>query len=135
MNCDPDFWWNWPVDVGVAIGTLLAVAAALFGPWFQSRFFPPILTLELVSKRGERTPINGTNPEGYEGKSTARFYHLRVSNKRRRASANNTLVYMTRIEERIEGIHYQEMWTGNMPLGWRQPNVFSGGQIVGPHVD
>lgn len=135
MCSDQDFWWNWPVNLGVAAGTLLAVAAALFGSWFQNRFFPPVLLLELVSNHGERTVIEGADGAGYPGESAARFYHIRITNKRRRAPANNTLVYMTRIEERIEGSQYREMWSGNVPLGWRHPDIFSGGQIVGPHVD
>lgn len=135
MCSDPDFWWNWPVNLGVAIGTLLAVAAALFGSWFQDRYFPAVLILKLVSKHGERTVIEGPDAAGYPGESAARFYHIRITNKRRRALANNTLIYMTRIEERIGDGQYKEMWLGNIPLGWRHPDIFSGGQVVGPHVD
>lgn len=139
LQPDPDFWWNWPVQFSVAIGTLLAFAVALFGPWFQARFFPPVLLLNLARINGERCEVTHVMmlPGGLQesaGVSDGLYFHLRVSNYRRRTPATNTLVYLSKIEE-FEGGVYKEKWTGNMPLGWRHPDIFKGGQIVGPHVD
>lgn len=38
MSPNQQFWWNWVVNAAVALATLLAVLAALFGDWFRSQF-------------------------------------------------------------------------------------------------
>jgi hypothetical protein len=48
----PDFW----VNIAVAVGTVGAVWAALFGKWFQSKVFPAKLSLSLDNPEGELIP-------------------------------------------------------------------------------
>lgn len=48
------FWLNWGVQLLVALGTIGAVLAALFGKWFAGKVFPPKLRVWLENEDGER---------------------------------------------------------------------------------
>jgi|SRR5579863_2277783 len=136
MQFEPEFWWNWWVNVAIAIGTVGAVLYALFSSWIKEHFFPPKLTLELVRKYGEQTQLTYASQLGtYAGEAVALFFHLRVANSRRQSPARNVLVYLFRIEEHFAELGYKEVWTGNVPVRWRHPDIVRGPQIVGPHVD
>lgn len=94
MNSDQQFWWNWGVNLAVAVGTLGAVVVALFGEYLRPK---PRLKLKLLRKEGEKTLL--TRIESGEYADDVGYYHLRISNERRWCPAENTQVYLTRLEE------------------------------------
>lgn len=58
MHHRADFW----INVAVAVGTIGAVWATLFGKWFRAKVFPPKLLLRLHDPEGESTqegPLGG----------------------------------------------------------------------------
>lgn len=128
--------------LGAAVATFFAVVAALFNPWFQARFFPPVLKLNLLSQKGEGCPArftkewqNGPVLEVAEWTESGRFYHLRLVNMRRRSTANEALIYLSKFEEiGADGVH-STVWTGDLPLRWRHSELFSKARTVGPHAD
>jgi hypothetical protein len=123
VDQDQQFWWNWWVNFAVAAGTFLAVFVALFGEWVRARVFPPRFRLGLVRKEGERTQLTAL----VSGVSTfiddVRYYHLRVSNRRRWSPATDVQVCLTRIEEPGRDGHTQVTWVGNVPIRWRDQEL------------
>ena len=99
MNSDQQFWWNWSVNLAVAMGTLLAVVIALFGEKLRAKFFPPRLKLELLRQEGEKTQLTRSTSGFVEVVDDVRYYHLRTRNERRWSPASEVQVYLTRIEE------------------------------------
>lgn len=66
----------------------------------------------------------------------ARFYHLQISNDRRRWSpAENVQVFLIRIEEPgFDGI-FQLVWSGNVPMRWRHQEFYPLTRTIGPETD
>jgi len=81
-----------------AIGTVGAVLVALFGDWIKRTVVPPRLDVELSNTRGLRIPVNLLSPDGSQRESEARFYHVRVSNMRRRSDAHQVQLYLVRLD-------------------------------------
>jgi hypothetical protein len=120
LNPDQQFWWNWWVNVSVAIATFSAAFVALFGQKLQARFFPPILRLRLLRREGERAPITRQNNQGaVEQVDDSRYYHLHVWNERRWSPADQVQVYLRRLDEPGPSGDAQVAWTGDVPLRWR----------------
>ena len=139
MNSDQQFWWNWWVNLIVAVSTFLAVLVALFGERLRVRIFPPLLKLKLVRQEGEKTRLTTSVP-GESGYTTeyvddARFYHLRVSNERRWSPATSVRVYLTRLEEPGPSEALQLVWVGNVPIRWRDQEVVPLLQTIGAAAD
>jgi hypothetical protein len=124
------FWWNWWVQLAVASGTLLAVVAALFGEKLKSWWFSPDLHLELANPNGSKTiqDIQSNPPQ----RLPSRWYHLRVSNKKKWPLAHGVQVYLTRIEEPGPGDEYEVSWLGEVPLRWMHQEVQPIARVVGP---
>jgi hypothetical protein len=55
VNPDQQFWWNWWINLAVAVATFLAAMVALFGRQFRTRVFPPQLKMKLLEEYGEKT--------------------------------------------------------------------------------
>jgi len=127
VNSDQQFWWNWWVSLGVAGGTLLTVAVALFGDLIRRRFFPPILRMQLLRKAGELTKFTSGEP--------VRYYHLRVVNERRWSPASDVQVFLTRVEEPGPNGELQVTWLGEVPLRWRHQEVVPLTRSIGPSAD
>jgi hypothetical protein len=110
------FWWNWWVQVAVAVGTIGAVLLALFGQAFRAKFFPPKLTLQL----------DQDSELSYEGeeKIPARYYHLRVANSRRWSPTHEVRVVLLEYWEPGPDGRLQLAWQGDIPFGWRHQAVF-----------
>lgn len=138
MTSDIQFWWNWWVSAAVAIGTITAALVALFGQAFRSKFFPPRLALKLSVPEGEKARVCLTWFEQGESKERwedARYYHLRVSNKRRWSPANKVQVFLIRMEEPGPDGEPQIAWTGDVPMRWRHQEVFPPARTIGPSAD
>jgi len=129
-----DFWWNWAANAGVALATFTAAAVALFGQAFRAKFFPPKLSLRLLSAEGEKAVV-----QWHEGdkirKEDCRYYHLRVSNARRWSPANQVQVMLLQVQERAANGEFQITWTGAIPLGWRHQNLYPLSRTIGASAD
>ncbi len=100
--------------------------------WFANRKFrlPPVLKLRLVRREGERGRIGG--PTG----QNARYYHLRVSNARRRwAPATDVQVFLTRLEEPGPNGIFQVVWVGDVPMRWRNQESSPLTRTIGADAD
>lgn len=132
---DTQFWWNWWVNVAIAIGTIATVVVALFGQALRLKLFPPRLKLLLANPEGERTPVLITwrdeKGEPRERTESARYYHVRVVNERRLSPATNVQVFLIGMEERGPDGQLQVTWTGDVPMRWRHQEVFPPVRTVG----
>ena len=128
---------NLILDSLVAAGTLGAVLVALFGQAFRSKFFPPILTLELADPHGHRTPVTDIPPpeSGQDVRTEqALYFHVRVSNARRWSPATQVRVDLLQVEEPGPDGAFQIVWTGDVPLIWRHQHLYPPARTVGPEA-
>ena len=130
MNC-ANFWWNWWVNLGVAVGTISAVVVALFGQAFRAKFFPPQLCLALRDPEGEATTARGADGNT----ERVRYYHLRVWNARRWSPAQGVQVVLLQLEEPGPDGRLQVMWRGDVPFGWRHQQVVPLARTIGAEAD
>jgi hypothetical protein len=104
--------------------------------WFVSRQsrLPPRLRIQLLTDKGEKGVIE--SQEGYA--EHVRYYHLHISNDRRLWSpADHVPVFLIRIEEPdAEGL-FQLVWSGDVPMRWRDQEFFPVMRTIGPaaHAD
>lgn len=132
------FWWNWWVSAAAALATFLAVLVALFGQAFRAKFFPPQLSLHLLSPEGEKAVARLTWLEDGQIKERmedCRYYHLQVSNSRRWSPANQVQVMLLRVEEPAPQGGWKVQWTGAIPLGWRHQQLYSTSRTIGAPAD
>jgi len=133
MSPDQQFWWNWWVNLGIALATLAAVLVALFGQKWQAKLLPPRLRLTLGHKEGEKTQLRN------QGDGTivddVRYYYLRVSNERRWSPAEGVQVYLSRIEEPGPDGDLQVVWVGNIPIRWRDQEFVPLLRTIGSAAD
>lgn len=135
MSTNEQFWWNWWVQFGVAVGTLAAVFVALFGDWLKAKLFRPDLTLSLVNPRGELTTAVLMSPSGETREEKARFYHVRVSNRVRWPTATQVQVHLIRLEEPGPDGELQLKWLGDVPMRWKSQEIQPLSRTVGPVAD
>jgi hypothetical protein len=133
------FWLNWSINLAVAIATLMAVGAALCGPFLTERirakWFAPRLKLHLVTPEGELGQ-NQYSKDGAMKIEPRRFYHLHVSNDEPYASsAEGVQVSLLRIETPGPGGTLQLHWKGNVPLTWRNQQLSLQQRTLGPAYD
>jgi len=135
MSAESQFWWNWLVSLGGAIATLAAVLVALFGDWIKSRLFSPKLTLSLKNTIGEKTTVTSqwqTDQGLQQRNEDARYYHVNVSNQVRWPSANQTQVYLLRVEEPGPDGELQVTWAGDLPVQWTHQSIYPMARTIGP---
>lgn len=108
------FWLNFGIQVLLTLATAGAVWAALYGRWFQARFLPPILRMEIANPNGERrlSSFNGEDTE-------AIWCHVRVKNERRYSPATFVEVRLLAIETIDAAGQPLTTWTGESLLSWR----------------
>lgn len=124
LTAEQQFWLNWWVYFGTAVGTILTVIVALFGPVLKPR---PKLVTRLADPKGLKTPVTGEivhpDPNGGEPKRTtaqghAVWFHIKVANRWRWFSAHEVQVFLTSVEEPDSADQYQTVWVGEIPLKW-----------------
>jgi hypothetical protein len=99
--------------------------------WFVNRRsrLPPRLRIQLLTDKGERGVIE--TQEGYA--EQVRYYHLHISNDRRLWSpADNVQVFLIRIEEPGPDGMFQLVWSGDVPMRWRDQEFFPLARTIGP---
>jgi hypothetical protein len=126
------FWWNWWAVAATALATFLAVLAALFIEWFRYVFFPPQLDLSLVNPHGT-LPLEFSYQSGLS--SVARWYHVKVENRRRWARATDTQVCLIAVEEFDADDKPIRRETGAIPLNVRNEGLVRPGRVIGPNVE
>ena len=135
MDATDQFWWNWAVNLGVAVATVAAVLVALFGDWIKARLFRPNLSVSLVSSGGELTTAVLLSPNGETREEKARFYHLRVRNLVRWPTATQVQVHLIRLEEPGPDGELKLKWAGDVPLRWKFQEIHPIARTVGPYAD
>jgi hypothetical protein len=114
------FWWNWVVQALIALGTIGAVLAALFGNWFRAVLAPPKLSISLKNEIGvlEKAAFP-------DGKVTdSRWYHIRIENLRRWSPAREVQLLLLQFAEPDSAGHFQATWTtGDLPLQWKHQPI------------
>ena len=122
--------------------TLLQLLAALLCgglggavfTWYTNRPFrrPPVLQLRLLREEGEKGKIK--HPDG--SFEDARYYHVRVSNTRRRWSpATDAQVVLIRMEEPGPDGAFQVTWVGDVPMRWRNQESSPLTRTIGHEAD
>jgi hypothetical protein len=133
MSPDEQFWWNWLVSVAVAVGTIGTVIAALFGNILRTKFFPPRLEVHLRDAAGEFTPVRNLTTLAHV--DDARYYHLRVLNRRRRLAPADVQTFLIRIEEPGPDGSLRVSWSGELPFRCRDQEHYPVIRTIGPPVD
>jgi hypothetical protein len=130
------FWWNWSVRFGAMIATFTAVLVALFGELFRSKVFPPLLDMQLLSLEGEKGIIKYFSKDGTVVRSEdARYYHVRITNRRRFTPAHNVQVFLIRLEEPGPDGQFRVVWAGEIPMRWRNHEINPSSMTIGHSVD
>jgi hypothetical protein len=94
---------------GIFISTIIAISA-IWGEHIRASFAGPKLLLNLKNDEGDLTRITG-GPD-------ARYYHLRVVNKRSAAIARNTRVQIISIQRYISGAWSAKQETYGVEPKW-----------------
>ena len=136
MSPENQFWWNWSVNVAVAIATLGAVLVALFGDWIKAHLFSPKLNVSLRNTFGDKTKTRlewfDENGLRQSRMADSRYYHLAVSNGVRWPAATQTQVYLQRVEEPGPDGELQTTWAGEIPMEWMHQSIYPAARTVGP---
>jgi hypothetical protein len=127
------FWPNLAVQIFVAVGTVGAVVVALFGGMVRSRFLRLELSIDKVEGVPARVALQYSGDMG--GMQTrlenARFYHIRVSNRRRWLKAHEVRVLLLQIEEPGPNGVPQVRWSGESPVVWENQQLYPVGRTIG----
>ncbi len=102
---------------------------AIWGDPIRAWLAGPMLEVSLLTPDGERTKWTGP---GIEPKWT-RFYHLRVTNKRRSAPAKNVRVVLTGLARTSADQAFAIVpLSGSLQLTWQFPGISPQYPVVGP---
>lgn len=118
MSALAQFWWNWGVQLAVAVGTLAAATVALR---LHVKFFPPVLRLIFAKPEGRPTPVALRTMQDGAVVSTrgerGRYYHVELKNERPLIPATNPIVYLLAVEvPDAAGSSFSEVWAGALPI-------------------
>lgn len=131
------FWWDWWVQLFVAVGTCGAVIVAVLGDWIKARIAG--LSISMENRFGVYTPtqiaINGQPVAG--GRREGRYYQLRVRNRWPPFLAEDVHVFLLRVDELTEDGNIISTWQGEIPLNWQHKDFWPGGRTIGnpPNAD
>src|SRR6202034_1282100 len=123
---DTEFWWNWWVQVAVAIGTLALAVAAVLGDWIKSHLVK--LTIKIDNSRGVLTPTEHPMSQ-VVFESEARYYQVRVANSRF-GKVHQVYVWLLLVAEMQAG-KFHLVWTGEIPLIWQHKDYLPGARTLG----
>jgi hypothetical protein len=135
LSSDQQFWLTFVVNAAVAFATFLAAMVALFGSQFWTWAFPPVLKMKRVEDYGEKTIATYAVSENVGADDEVRFFHLRVWNERRWATAHQVQVFLTALEQLGPNGQWHVIWTGNVPMRWRDQEVNPFRMNIGTPID
>lgn len=116
MSEEGQFWWNWTVQALTAVGTVSAVAVALFGNWIVTRLWSPKLCIAL--RQPERCPRELRRSDGARTMTDSVWYHVRVENAERNSPAKDVRLFLLTLFEADASGALQLQWSGEVPLLW-----------------
>lgn len=125
------------IDGLVAAGTIGAVIVALYG----RKFYPPRLRIELVSCDGELTSVPIGTPDPDTGEllnariEAARYYRLRVRNKRRWSPATGTRLFLLQVDQQDAAGNFTPVWASDVPIVWKHTAFLGPARTVGPDAE
>lgn len=117
----------------VAIGTIGAVIAALFGDYLLDKFWPPKLQLQHLDPEGDLTTLRNVASGAYI--DDARYYHVQVSNDRHWRPATNLDVRLVQVEEPGPDGQPQVKWVGDSPICCRDQHLHPLRHTIGSSLD
>ncbi len=115
-----EFWWNWFVQLGVAVGTIGAVGVGLWSAFRQVK--RAVLVMKVLREEGEFTKLNTGEP--------VQMFHLEVSNAQRDVVATRVQVYLSALAI-VRGEKLEEVWRGDLALRWRDQEFVPKFQKIG----
>jgi hypothetical protein len=125
---EEQFWIQTAVQAVAVFATLLLAVLAIWGNTIKAKLVGPKLTLKLFDPLGERIDLS----DGSE----ARYYHLRVTNTRRSAHANNVRVVLTKVmRSAADGSFPSESLTGPIQLTWQHGHSMPQYPTIGPAIN
>jgi hypothetical protein len=133
---DPMLW----ATLSAAVATLVAATVALFLRELRAWLRPPKLDVNLSRENGLAVtshiyPPGQALPLNYRTEKS-RYYHLRVSNPRRKAdSVNNVVMTLLRLERKGGDGQHHEQWTGDVPFQWRNEIPGESRRVVGTRAE
>jgi len=117
------------INVCIAAGTIGAVIVALFSGRLAAKFFPPILSLNLLSDKGEVEKFSSSNgPEG-------RYYFLQLENKRRWSTATGAGLHMLQYQRRGPDREWVTKWAGDLQFKCRDQDIYPILRDIGSPID
>ena len=126
INCQ--FGIQTAVQIVAVLATLLLAILAIWGNSIRARLVGPKLKLKLFNPEGER--INLSNG------SQARYYHVRVTNERRSAQANNVRVVLTKVmRPAADGSIPLDSLSGPIQLTWQHGHSMPQYPTIGPAIN
>lgn len=97
----------------VALGTICVAILAIWGDWVRATVAAPKLEVALHDPEGEAIQSGGI---------PARYYHLKVRNRRRWTYAKNVRVMLTKVSRaRADGTFPPGVLSGPLQLMWQYP--------------
>ncbi len=121
---DAEFWGLIIQGIG-AFFTLFVAILAIWGHFFRSWLAGPKLEICLHDPQGEVNYLQDGTP--------ARYYHLKVANKRRGAQAKNVRVVLTKIlKPAADGTWANQALSGPLQLTWQFPHSHPQYPTIGP---
>jgi len=126
-----DCQWGWYIGVEIAgvLATLLLAVIAIWGPAIKACLLAPKLELFLHDPEGDRIDMRAADGTTVP----SRWYHLRLTNKRRFAVAHNARVVVTAIS-RPAADHSMELQrrSGPIQLVWQHGRLLPQYLTLGP---
>ena len=135
-SLDLEFWLSWTVQCAAAIGTVGAVAVALFGERLREWIWPTKLTLLIAEPNGELTEHRAPNFPERPG-PRARYWHLRLSNS---SNSRTRIARSMRLDLAALALpgpdgRFTTCWHGSIPVPCKYQVCRPLEHDVGPPVD
>jgi len=126
---------NLVMQLVIALAAVGAIAVALLLKEIRARWFPPVLNVDLSEKYGHEAltrvwPDRKNQPDDWRWEK-ARYYHLKVSNPKRKADmVSNVFMSLLKVEHKGGDGQYHEHWSGDVPFQWRNEAPFGDARRV-----
>lgn len=117
--------WELFIQGMAAAGTVAVAILAIWGEWVREKLAGPKLQLTLHDPEGEPLTISDGTP--------ARFYHVKVINKRRWSPAKNVRVLLVKLNKpAADGSFPAAALSGPLQLTWQHPQFHPVFPTIGP---
>jgi hypothetical protein len=108
-----------------ALGPWVVAGAAIWGERIRAAVLRPKLCLKLASNVGERTEQVMMEGDLVTAVLPARYFHLRVINRRRFPAAHEVQIFMTKLEiPGPDGQQPRTIYSVPLPFTWHYPELY-----------